>query len=135
VAVVTFIGNIPCHSTDLMREDDLSLLFNNLVHNPCIWKVQDMPFCCSVRMSVSKWSKIRLEGVVANLAILSWRNMHNHKSLNLYCLPIIIRIMKSRTMRYMGYITCMGEMKNVYRILVKNLENMRPLWRHKPKWV
>lgn len=30
-----------------------------------------MPFCCSVRMSVSKWSKIRLEGVVANLAILS----------------------------------------------------------------
>lgn len=82
MAVVTFTGNIPCHSTDLMREDDLSLLFNNLVHNP-----------------VSKWSKIRLEGGVANLAILSRKNMHNHKSCNLYCPPVIIRIMKSRTVR------------------------------------
>jgi hypothetical protein len=39
--------------------------------------------------------------------------------INLYVPPNIIRIIKSRSMRWARHVVCMGEMKNAYSILVK----------------
>jgi hypothetical protein len=54
---------------------------------------------------------------------------HNEELHNLYSYPSIIRIIKSRRMRWAGYVARMGEKKNACRILVRNPEGTRPLGR------
>ena len=38
-----------------------------------------------------------------------WRKLHNEELNDLYCSPNIIRVVKSRRMRWAGHVTCMGE--------------------------
>jgi hypothetical protein len=58
-----------------------------------------------------------------------WRKLHNEGLHNLYSSPSIIRIIKSRRMRWMGHVARMGEKRNAYRILMGNPEVKRPLRR------
>jgi hypothetical protein len=46
-----------------------------------------------------------------------WRKLHNEEFHNFYSAPNIIRMMKSRRMRWAGYVARMGEKRNIYRIL------------------
>jgi hypothetical protein len=46
-----------------------------------------------------------------------WRKLHNEELHNLYCSPSIIRIIKSRRMRWAGRLARMGEKRNVYRVI------------------
>jgi hypothetical protein len=47
-----------------------------------------------------------------------WRRLHNKELHNLHSSPNIIRVIKSRGMRWVGYVAQMGEMRNAYNILV-----------------
>jgi hypothetical protein len=47
-----------------------------------------------------------------------WRKLHNEELHNLYSSPSVIRMMKSRRMRWAGHAARMGKM-NDYRILVE----------------
>jgi hypothetical protein len=47
-----------------------------------------------------------------------WRKLHNMEFHDLYSSPSIIRIIKSRRMRWAGHIARMGEKRNAYRLLV-----------------
>jgi hypothetical protein len=47
----------------------------------------------------------------------------------LYSSPDIIRQIKSRRMRWVVHVTCMGEGRNMYRVLVGKPEGKRPLER------
>jgi hypothetical protein len=53
----------------------------------------------------------------------------------LYSSPSIIRIIKSRRMRWAGHVARMGEQRNAYRILVGKPEGKRPLGRPRRRWV
>jgi hypothetical protein len=53
----------------------------------------------------------------------------------LYSSPNIIRMMKSRRMRWAGHVARMGEKRNAYRILVGKPEGRRPLGRARYRWV
>jgi hypothetical protein len=55
-----------------------------------------------------------------------WRKLHNEELHNLYSSPSIIRIIKSRKMRWTGHVERMGEKRNVYRLLVGKPEGKRP---------
>jgi hypothetical protein len=48
---------------------------------------------------------------------------------------VIIRIIKSRRMRWAGHLTRMGEKRNTYRLLVGKPEGKRPLGRPRRRWV
>jgi hypothetical protein len=62
-----------------------------------------------------------------------WRKLR--KELNdLYCSPIIVRTIKSRRMRWAEHVACMGERRDVYRILVGKPEGKRPLGRLSRRW-
>jgi hypothetical protein len=62
--------------------------------------------------------------------------VHLEKELhNLYSSPSMIRIIKSRRMRWAGHVGRMGEKRNAYRILVGKLERKRPLGRPRRRWV
>jgi hypothetical protein len=58
-----------------------------------------------------------------------WRKLHNEELHNLYSSPSIIRIIKSRRMRWAGHVARMGEKRNVYRLLVGKPDGKRPLGR------
>jgi hypothetical protein len=47
-----------------------------------------------------------------------WRELYNEELRDLYSLPNIIRIIKSRKMRWAGHVTRLGEKRNAYRLLV-----------------
>ena len=53
----------------------------------------------------------------------------------LYCSPNIVRVIKSRRMRWAGHVAHMGEERGVYRVLVGKPEGRRPLGRHRHRWV
>jgi hypothetical protein len=63
-----------------------------------------------------------------------WRKLQNEKLHNLYYSPNIIRMIKSRRMVWEGYVECMGEMRNAYKILVGKPEGKRPLGRLRRRW-
>jgi hypothetical protein len=41
-----------------------------------------------------------------------WRRMHNEELLNLYASQIIIRVIRSRRMRWVGHVARIEEMRN-----------------------
>jgi hypothetical protein len=64
-----------------------------------------------------------------------WRKLHNEELRDLYSSPSIIRITKSRRMRWAGHVARMGEKRNAYRLLVGKPEGKRPLGRPRRRWV
>jgi hypothetical protein len=64
-----------------------------------------------------------------------WRKLHNEELHNLYSSPSIIRIIKSRKMRWAGHVARMGEKWNVYRLLVGKPAGKRPLGRSRCRWI
>jgi hypothetical protein len=59
----------------------------------------------------------------------SWRKLHNDELHSLYSSSNIVRVIKSRKMRWVGHAAHMGEGKYVYRVLVGRPEGKRPLGR------
>jgi hypothetical protein len=43
-----------------------------------------------------------------------WRNLHNKELCNVYFLPSIIKMIKSRRMRCVRHVARMGEKRNMY---------------------
>jgi hypothetical protein len=64
-----------------------------------------------------------------------WKKLHNEELHDLYSSPSIIRIIKSRRMRWAGHVARIGEKRNAYRLLVGKPEGKRPLGRPKHRWV
>jgi hypothetical protein len=64
----------------------------------------------------------------------SWRKLNNYELNNLYSSLNIVRVIKSRRMRCAGHVTCIGEGKGVYRVLVGRPEGKRPLGRPGHRW-
>ena len=64
-----------------------------------------------------------------------WRRLHNEELNVLYYSPNIVRVIKSRRMRWVGHVSCMGEERGAYRVLVGKPEGKRPLGRPRRRWL
>jgi hypothetical protein len=58
-----------------------------------------------------------------------WRRLGNGKLYDLYSSPNILRVIKSRRLRWAGHVARMGEGRGAYRILVGRPEGRKPLGR------
>jgi hypothetical protein len=56
-----------------------------------------------------------------------WRKLHNEELHGLYSSPSIIRVIKTRRMRWAGHVVHMGEVRGAYNILVGRSEGRKPL--------
>jgi len=63
-----------------------------------------------------------------------WKKLHNEELRDLYSLPNIVRVVKSRRMRRVGHVACMGEGRSVHRVLVGKPEGKRPMGRPRCRW-
>jgi hypothetical protein len=71
----------------------------------------------------------RTFGLRRNEVTRGWRKLHNEKLHNLYSLPGIIRMIKSRRTRWAGHVARVGR-----RLLVEKPEGKRPLGRPRYRW-
>jgi len=61
--------------------------------------------------------------------------MYVNEELNdLYCSPNIVRVKKSRRMRWAGHVARVGEERGVHRFLLGKPEGRRPLGRPRRRW-
>jgi len=63
-----------------------------------------------------------------------WIKLHNEELRDLYSLPNIVGVVKSRRMRRAGHVARMGEERGVHRVLVGKPEGKRPLGRPSCRW-
>jgi len=63
-----------------------------------------------------------------------WRKLHNEELRDHYSLPNIVRVVKSRRMRWAGHVARMGEGRGVLRVIVGKPEVKRPLVRPRRRW-
>ena len=60
-----------------------------------------------------------------------WRKLHNEEFNDRYCSPNIVRVIKSRRMRWAGHV---AEKRGIYRVLMGKPESKRPLGRLRHRW-
>jgi len=63
-----------------------------------------------------------------------WRKIRSEELYDLYSSSNIVRVIKSRRMRWAGHVARIGERKGVYRVLVGKPEGKRPLGRPRCRW-
>jgi hypothetical protein len=78
---------------------------------------------------------LRIFGLKRDEVTGEWRKLHNKELRDLYSSPSVIRIIKSKRMRWAGHVAQMGEKRTAYGLLVGKPEGMRPLGRPRRKWV
>jgi hypothetical protein len=65
---------------------------------------------------------------------VSWRKLHNDELHDQYSSPNIVRVIKSRRMRWAGHVARMRAGRGAYRVLVGRPESKRPLGRPRRRW-
>ena len=60
----------------------------------------------------------RISGLKRDEVRVDWRKLHNEELNDLYSSPNIIRVIKSRRMRWAGHVACMDERRGAYRVVV-----------------
>ena len=55
-----------------------------------------------------------------------WRKLHNEELNDLYCSPNIVRVVRSRRMKWARHVARMGERRGIYRVLVEKPDGKRP---------
>ena len=88
------------------------------LHVPRIQAMYEYALCRKLELNIMCIKVIKGE----------WRKLHNEELRDLYSLPNIVRVLKSRRMRWAG------EGRGVHRVLVGKPDGKKPLGRPRPRW-
>ena len=86
-----------------------------------------------LRMSENRVLR-RIFGPKSDEGTREWSKLHNEELNDLNYSPNIVQVIKSRKMRWAGHVACMGERRDIYRVLVGKPEGTRPLGRPRHRW-
>jgi len=76
----------------------------------------------------------RIFGLKRDEVTGEWIKQHNEEPSDLYCSPNIIRVIKSRRIRWAEHVARMRERRGVYKVSVGKPEGKRPLGRPRRRW-
>jgi len=76
----------------------------------------------------------RIFGPKRNEVTREWRKLHNEELNDLYSSPNIVWEIKWRRMRQVGHVVYIGVRRSVYRVVVGQPEEKRPLGRPGHRW-
>jgi len=76
----------------------------------------------------------RIFGPKRNKVTREWRKLYNEEFNDMYSSPNIVRVIKSRRMKWAGHVARMGERRGVYRVVVGKPEGKRQLGRPRHRW-
>jgi hypothetical protein len=88
---------------------------------------------CRLRIFESRVLR-RIFGPKRDEATGEWKRLHNEELYALYSSPNIIRVIKSRRLRWAGHVARKGERRGAYRALVGKPEGRRQLERPRRRW-
>ena len=63
-----------------------------------------------------------------------WRKLHKEELNDLYSSPNIVRVIKSRRLRWAGHVARMEEGRGVHKVLVGKPEGKSPMGRPRRRW-
>ena len=63
-----------------------------------------------------------------------WKKLHSEKLHDLFSLPNIMLMIKSRMMRWLGHVACKRDMINAFGIFMGKAEGRRPLGKPMHGW-
>jgi len=76
----------------------------------------------------------RVFGPKRHEVTVEWRKLHNEELRDLYSLPNIVRVVKSRRMRWAGHVARMVQERGVHKVLVGKPEGKRQLGNPRRRW-
>ena len=76
----------------------------------------------------------RIFGPKRNKITGEWRKLHNEELNDLHYSPNIVRVIKSRRMRWAEHVALIGKRRGLYRVLVGKREGRRQLERPRRRW-
>jgi len=76
----------------------------------------------------------RIFGPRMDEVIGEWIKLYNEKLNDLYSSLTVVRVIKSRRIRWTGHVVRVGDGRGVYRVLVGKPEGKRPLGRPRRRW-
>jgi hypothetical protein len=71
----------------------------------------------------------RIFGPMRDEVTGEWRKLYNEDLNGLYCSSNMVRVVKSRRIRWAGHVARMGEKRGLYRVLVGKHEGKRLIGR------
>jgi hypothetical protein len=90
--------------------------------------------CETWSLTLREECRLRVFGPKRDEVTKEWRKLHNEELNDLYSLPNIVWVVKSRRMRWAGHVARMGEDRGVHRMLVWKPEGKRPFGRPRRRW-
>ena len=63
-----------------------------------------------------------------------WKRLYNEELHSLYCSPSIVRVIKSRRLRWAGHVARMKEERSAFKTVTRTTLGKRPLGRHRRRW-
>ena len=76
----------------------------------------------------------RIFGPKRDMVTREWRKQHNEERNDLHPSPNIVRVIKSRRMRWDGHVARVGQRRGIHSILVGKSEGRRPFGRPRRRW-
>ena len=86
------------------------------------------------RLRMYKTRVLRIFGPRWDKVMGEWRKLHNEELSDLYSSPNIIQVIKSRGLKWVELVACMGERRGMYRVFMGKPEGKRPLGRPRRRW-
>jgi len=86
------------------------------------------------RLRVFENRVLRVFGPKRDKVTVEWRKLHNEEFSDMYSLPNVVRVGKSRRMRWAGQVAHMGEGRGMHRVLMGKPEGKRSLGRPRHRW-